>query len=210
MRKNYEINLTYTCNWNCSYCCVDTHNKNISFTKVKELLKIIEPNSTVSLSGGEVGTLPKYKIEYVIKQLIIKNCDISLNTNGLFLNKYPELIKYFDEILYHCSENLDNSITLNKKLLELYNKNILKLLLVIDNNGLKKLNTFDFKYTYDIIPATNSTGKNMSKLDKKLYPKLLKYKKYMIKESYKKLIKNTRYDDIVYLDENTLTENNRG
>ena len=25
--KEIEIVVTYKCNWNCSYCCVDTHNQ---------------------------------------------------------------------------------------------------------------------------------------------------------------------------------------
>ena len=204
-RKNdYEINLTYKCNWFCNYCAVDTHNKkNITKKIILNNLKRIQNNSLVSFSGGEVGLLPKEVILFIIKYLLKKNCYLSLNTNGLFIKKYPELLKFFkDEILYHCSPDLKTPI-------ELPNLNIKNIiyLIVVDNENFKYLKTFLFKYPnikFEIIPASwtqwNTNPKNILNKNKIKFLRL--YKNRITKRSYQDLLDpNKRYNDIIYLDE---------
>ena len=205
--RNYEINLTYKCNWNCKYCCVDTHTKYISKHCVMNLIEKIENDSLVSLSGGEIGLLDKEYLVRVIDMLIKKNCKLSVNTNGLFLDKYPELLNNFQEILWHCSEDLKN-IIYPKNFESIKSKT--KLLLIIDNENLKRLpNVLKNDTIYEIIPATRSTTKTGTILNKTNYKKLLKYKKFMSKNSFTNIFNDVcgnkkvedTYLEIIYLDE---------
>lgn len=104
-----ELAVTNKCNWNCSYCLVDVHNQpEIKFKDLLKTINDIPENSEVTLSGGEPGMLQRYQIETIIKILKDKNCVIDLLTNGLFLEKYSDLLPNISEILYHCVEDLDD------------------------------------------------------------------------------------------------------
>jgi MoaA/NifB/PqqE/SkfB family radical SAM enzyme len=81
----YEIILTLKCNWNCTYCSEDIHNRpSITYQEILDKLHIIPFNTTVRLSGGEVGTLSDDTINHILLHLKFKECKIELNTNGLF------------------------------------------------------------------------------------------------------------------------------
>jgi len=223
-KKNltYEIFLTYKCNWDCKYCCVDTHSKNdIDINLIKELLKKIKSNSNVVLSGGEVGLLNLNIINYVIQKLKEKNCKIGINTNGLFIKKYFNILKRFFKykIYFHCSEDLkefylpkNNFIHSISDLLKFQN---IDFLLIIDDENINRLETFLNKYKkynlkYSIIPATNDLkNSKITTLSIKNYKRLLKFKEFMTKESKYYLINSIylkndykdRYKKIIYLDE---------
>jgi organic radical activating enzyme len=108
---NCFLPITYVCNWHCNYCIVDTHNQSSSKATKKKVLKCIEnipEGCSVHIEGGEPGTVNEEDILEYFKLLKEKNCEIVLNTNGLFLEKYPKIVEeYVDDILYHCIEHIE-------------------------------------------------------------------------------------------------------
>lgn len=113
-QHNYCLIVTYDCNWDCSFCITDTHSQpTISFEKLKSKITEIRPHSDVSLSGGEPGLVSTEKMRYILDELKKKDCDISVNTNGLFFEKHPEFIKDVDYFYFHCTEDLDISKGIN-------------------------------------------------------------------------------------------------
>lgn len=193
----YELIIGYTCNWNCDYCAVDTHNKIISekevFLKIDDILE----NSIVILSGGELGTMNKNYILNVINKLKDKSCELHLNTNGLFIKKYSDLLHHFTKINYHCSENLN----LEDKLIY---GNFNYLLIVTDKN-VGNLQSFLEKHkeiNFNIIPATTpSTGiKNAPILTKENRMMILKkFGTKLNKQSKINLLNGVDYSKIIYI-----------
>lgn len=182
----YELFVTYKCNWHCEYCIVDTHNRNVDIEDVYREVKYIPEGTRVALIGGEPGMLSKDQVVKIIKELQEKNCPLELMTNGLFLEKYPEHIKDFEYILYHCSENLDNDIKVYKE------KNIEHQLTITDNN-FKNLDSFFEKYPnikFRVFGASKSPIKKEGNfLSMKNKVKLgTKYKDHITKESIIKVL----------------------
>lgn len=70
-------------------------------------LERIPPNTIVTLFGGEPGLVDRSHVIQYIDILEKKNCTLYLETNGIFMKKYPDLLSRFKEILYHCSQELD-------------------------------------------------------------------------------------------------------
>ncbi len=197
--KELEIVLTYKCNWNCSYCCVDTHNQKdidqeILFKKIDTILSEYK-DYNITLSGGEVGLLDKSIILYIIDKL--KFFNLSLNTNGLFLEKYPELISKFNNILYHCSPELDDrNVLLNLP-------NHIQYMIVITDNNITNLELFLNYYNdikFHLVPASNPWNVQKPILSKKNKLMILKkYRKHATIESQLRLISEKDFDNIIYL-----------
>lgn len=197
--KEIELVVTWTCNWHCEYCCVDTHNRpKMSMEDVVIKLEKVIPGYNVTLSGGEVGSMKREDIEFILDELEKKNCRPSINTNGLFIKRYRDLLPRFDTILYHCSENLDidDEIIIDKDL------NLEYLLIVTDNNY-HKLDDFLKKYpniNFSLVGATNPEGIHNVTLSKRLRNKMLtNYSNRMTVESKKRIIKEKDFDSIIYL-----------
>lgn len=115
--ESIELPVTNRCNWFCSYCLVDTHNRDL--LPIEEVLKTISeiPDGTsVTLSGGEPGMLERKNIELIIQKLQEKNCNIDLLTNGLFLTRYNDLLVNISEVFYHCIEDIPSFIKNNKEI----------------------------------------------------------------------------------------------
>ncbi len=205
MRKEYEIIVTYKCNWNCSYCCVDTHSreeveKKVVFNKIKK----IEEGSKVYVTGGEPGTLSQDYLEEIFLKLKEKGCLLGLNTNGLFLSRYPELLKYISDVNYHCSEDLDLKIPIltfeNLK----YPVKIDYLLIVHDENE-HKLQAFLNYYpeiTFNVVPAS-TPGSGILEApelsNEHKYAVLRKFHNRLTTESKKRLLKEKDFSQIIYL-----------
>lgn len=106
------------CNWDCDYCIAGTqrrYNKNkpaLTEEKFKKMLKDLEEtsyklttdpksvgsdNNSLVLSGGEPGLLSTEKILQVIHR-IHPNVELTVNTNGLFLQKIDT--KIFELMIY--------------------------------------------------------------------------------------------------------------
>jgi organic radical activating enzyme len=197
--KEIELVVTWVCNWFCDYCCVDTHNRpKLTMEEVKAKLDKVIPGYNVTLSGGEVGTMKRDDIEFILSELESKGCPVSINTNGLFIKRYRDLLPRFDTILYHCSEDLDinDDIIIDSEL------NLQYLLIVTDNN-FNRLDAFLAKYPdikFNLVAATMPKGINKVVLSNELKHKMLtsQYKRMTV-ESKKRVFKEKDFDSIIYL-----------
>lgn len=107
MKNRYCVCITYKCDWDCSYCIVDTHNQlEPDKEDIFEYLNNIPVGSRVSLAGGEPGMSSKNYLLKIIDISITRKFDLTMDTNGLFFKRYPELLKYFNYFFYHCSDTL--------------------------------------------------------------------------------------------------------
>ncbi len=197
--KEIELVVTWTCQWHCDYCCVDTHNRpTLTMDEVKTKLDKIIPGYNVTLSGGEVGTMKRADIEYILDELEKKGCRPSINTNGLFIKRYRDLLPRFDTILYHCSEDMiiDDDIIIDPEL------NLQYLLIVTDNN-FERLGAFLAKYPqiqFHLVAATNPEGINGVILSSKFkHAMLARYHSRMTEESKKRVFTEKDFDSIIYL-----------
>lgn len=199
--KEIEIVLTYKCNWDCSYCCVLTHEQpKITPEELKEKIDKIIPGYHVTLSGGEVGLLSKIEILEIMLAVKDKGAEsISLNTNGLFLKNYPELIKEFQTVLYHVSAELD----INDIILDLKEYSNIEYMILVTDDTIDKVAPFLKKYPdiiFNIVAASNPLGINNPFLSEKNKWKLLKkFGTRMTKDSKLRLIKEKDFDDIIYI-----------
>ena len=199
MEKEIELVVTWVCNWNCDYCCVDTHNRpKMSMDDVRAKLDKVIPGYNVTLSGGEVGSMKREDIEYILSELKAKGCSPSINTNGLFIKRYRDLLCHFDTILYHCSENLDinDDIIIDPEL-------DLQYLLIVTDNNYHKLGAFLDKYPdiqFNLVAATNPEGINGVTLSTPLKHRMLKeFHSRMTKDSIKRVFTEKDFNAIIYL-----------
>lgn len=197
--KEIELVVTWVCQWHCDYCCVDTHNRpTLTMDEVKAKLDKVIPGYNVTLSGGEVGTMKRADIEYILDELEKKGCRPSINTNGLFIKRYRDLLPRFDTILYHCSEdlNIDDEIIIDPEL------NLQYLLIVTDNNY-HRLEAFLNKYPdiqFSLVAATNPEGIKGVTLSAKLkHAMLAKHHSRMTEDSKLRVFKEKDFDAIIYL-----------
>jgi organic radical activating enzyme len=127
--------VTYKCNWNCDYCLVNTHKrKPRKFDDILKDIESFEENSSVTISGGEPGMLTETEVQIIFERLREKNITIDLLTNGLFFEKHSQYMKYIDEILYHCIEDLKE----RKPIIKYYYNNMYYVM-VITNKDLDKM-----------------------------------------------------------------------
>jgi organic radical activating enzyme len=194
-----EIVVTWVCNWFCDYCCVDTHNRpTLTMDDVKEKLEKVIPGYNVTLSGGEVGSMKRADIEFILAELEAKGCSISINTNGLFIKRYRDLLPRFETILYHCSEDLDSAdeIIVDAEL-------HLQYLLIVTDNNYHKLEAFLAKYPdiqFNLVAATMPDGVNKVILSPKLKHKMLAHHHTrMTDDSKKRVFKEKDFDAIIYI-----------
>lgn len=193
-----EIELTHECNWNCPYCAIRTHTlPKISFNDIKNKLNTLVPNNSyITLSGGEPGMMSEKEILYVINVLKHKKCIINLNTNGLFIKKYEKLLYIFNEIIYHCSENLDiNDIILN------VNHSNVRYMIIVNDNNFYKLDKFLKLHNrkFDIIQATynDNVGIGLSKQNRNML--ITKYAKYMTHESLYRIFHEKQWNKMRFI-----------
>lgn len=197
--KEIELVVTWVCNWHCNYCCVDTHNRpTLSMEEVKSKLDKVLPGYNVTLSGGEVGSMKRADIEFILNELEKKQCRPSINTNGLFIKRYRDLLPRFDTILYHCSENLDieDDIIIDPEL------NLQYLLIVTDLN-FDKLEPFLNKYPdiqFHLVAATMPENIQGPVLSTRLKHRMLAaFHHRMSEESKMRIFKEKDFDAIIYL-----------
>lgn len=130
--------VTNLCNWNCDYCSMDTHNRSIEFSQVKEHLKDIPENSKVCLTGGEPGLLSSEEMEDIFTTLEAKNSVIDVTTNGMFFKKHEQFLPRVNHILYHCSEDLYDDFFKPTNT----NDTIIEYMLVINDNNIVRLDEY--------------------------------------------------------------------
>ncbi len=191
INNEYILSITYKCNWNCSYCIEDTHNQdNVLIDSIYKSIDEIPNGSVVHLSGGEPGMVDKNIILKIIKKLKNKNIDILLDTNGLFLEKYPDLVdKYISDVVYHCVEDANNIVDIKRyKFKKL--KTFTYMLIATDRN-LKNIelyinNNQDIKFFISRAIQLSNKSESLHKI-KGLYL-INKYKNRMHPDSLKYLI----------------------
>jgi len=135
----YCISVTFECNWDCNYCCVDTHNK-VEPTQefILDQARSVEPGSTVSLTGGEPGLISEDFLVKILAILQEKGCRIKVNTNGMFFRKFPQYLDQIYGFLYHASIDLRNKVWLPKG----YEDLNINYLIVVDDDSFPRLPTF--------------------------------------------------------------------
>lgn len=145
----YEINITYKCNWGCSYCSMkDRLFKPIDEDKIISLISSLPDGSYLTLSGGEPGLCRK---EYILKLLSIarkKSLRLSLNTNGTFIKRYNEFLNEFEKINLHLDISKSYTIEKNKKI---------NYVVILTSSNLNDILNFVKQYDvkFDIIPSTH-------------------------------------------------------
>lgn len=198
-RKEYEIEICYKCNWNCEYCCVKTHTKKPKNDNeiIKNFLSYGIKDSDITISGGEPSFASDYILQFIIDYSIENNCEINLNTNGRFFTHKSELVKYFKEINYHCSEDLQ-PIKIKEYLVP-NSVNVNYLIIVTDNNRKRLQKFIDINqefFIYNkllIIPASNPYGVDGPTLSLSNYKELfINFKNYMTDESKLRFITNNK------------------
>jgi len=200
--KEIELIVTYECNWNCPFCAVDTHNKNkLDMSKVKDKLEYIKnnyKNYNITLSGGELGMMEERNLIYILDYLKPISKSISLNTNGLLLDRYPDIASKFDYILYHCSEDLTNTV-------EEFNHPNIDYMIVVDDINFKNFEYFMNQNSHlpiNVVAATKADGGLDSTLSSINRIKLLtSFKKFknITKKSLKRLMKEKDFGSIIYI-----------
>jgi hypothetical protein len=165
--------------------------------EVRLKLDKVIPGYTVTLSGGEVGSMKRTDIEYIIATLKDKGCKLNINTNGLFIKRYKDLCCHFETILYHCTEDLnDDDIIIDPDL------NLQYLVIVTDNN-FKRLGPFLDRYPniqFNLVAASNPEGifgPTLSKVNK--HRMLAEFHDRMTKDSIKRVFTEKDFDAITYL-----------
>jgi len=207
--KEVEVVLTYKCNWNCTYCCVDTHNQDrILDVELFQKLENIPEDYNITLSGGELGLLSLDKLKTILEKVKEKKPrSISINTNGLFIKNYPELLDEFQTVLYHISPELslyDN--------IQMIDHPSIEYMLVLTDDHMDRIKPFLEKHMPEkngrtlnnkkihLVPGSNPEGINkpfMSKRNKWLV--LKEFRLYMTLESKERIMKEKEFDEIIYI-----------
>lgn len=199
LKNEIELIVTWVCNWHCEYCCVDTHNRpKLTMEEVNDKMEKVPEGYNVTLSGGEVGSMKRSDIEHIISTLKAKSCTLHINTNGLFIKRYPDLCRHFETILYHCTENIDPQ----DKIIKDASLNIDYLVIVTDNN-FERLGSFlaahpDIKF--NLVAASNPAGMTGPELSNiKKHKMLALYHDRMTEASKKRVFTEKDFDAITYL-----------
>jgi hypothetical protein len=166
--------------------------------EVKSKLDRVIPGYNVTLSGGEVGSMKRADIEYILDELDKKGCTIHINTNGLFIKRYRDLCNRFKTILYHCSEDINptDDIIIDPEL-------DIEYLLIVTDNNFSRLGDFLNKYPdiqFNLVAASNPDGIFGPTLSNELkYRMLAEYHTRMTKGSIKRVFTEKDFDAIAYL-----------
>lgn len=166
--KHYSISVTYKCDWSCPYCSADTHSKRTPPAKqIKQAIDEVEPGSDVSITGGEPGFAKREILEYAFTELKKKNCRITINTNGAFFTRYPDLCELTDDFFYHCSEDLDPDVDMYRP----DPRYDVDHMIVVTDDNISRLDAFINKYpeinflihSADPVVVNGSMGPSLSK-----------------------------------------------
>ena len=200
IKNEYVLALTYKCNWNCSYCAVRNGKdpRPDAENDIFQRAETIPDNSNVTLTGGEPGLLSRELLENVISFFESKNCSLWMETNGIFLKNFPDLVKRFTEILYHCTENVGE----NDVVLRCYGADNIRYLIIATDENCSRIGDFIRRnpgLKFDIIPVSypyEITGPALSSGNR--YDVLFRYREFMTDDSKKRMFKDKDFDSICY------------
>lgn len=187
----YCVPITFECNWNCSYCIVDTHQKQkIKDAEVLKTLDNIESNTEVTITGGEPGLVDETQMRKIFDKLIEKKSIINVTTNGLFLKRYPIYYNNIDSYIYHCSEDLTSrDFIINDP------DHKIIYTVVIDDNNIKNLEAFiDFVQSNNIyvrLDAALDIGSKSFLSKRNIFTIIGQYRHYIKYQDLKHLIGDT-------------------
>jgi organic radical activating enzyme len=152
----YEVVITRICNWKCVYCSENCNNEqeSIPLENFEDIVKEIPKGEIVRLSGGEIGTMKREDIEYIIDLFKKNENTLHINTNGTFVKKYPDLLHHFDEIIWHVSESLDCE-RIDESILNAHPN--VKPMIVVSDSLMDKLDCFMEKNSDIMLDVVNST-----------------------------------------------------
>lgn len=200
--KKYAMTLTYLCNWNCDYCAVRNSvdwKPVVTREDVLKKISCIENGSDVTLFGGEPGMLPKHQLVEYIDILKSKKCRLFLETNGLFIRNYPELLPEFKHVMYHCSMNLDEDDKI-----DIVDDVETTYMLIVHDENIDRLSRFLEMHQepekFYIVEATyphEKTGPTLSKTNKNRL--LTRFFKRMTRDAIKRLINGFDFNRIIFL-----------
>jgi len=186
--KEYSIITTYNCNWDCPYCPRITNNKHRNFRDVLDAALTIEPNSEVSLSGGEPGTLKEDDLLELMNILQEKGCVVTICSNGEIF-KHKRVLEVTKHILYHCSMNMDIDDVVVKNVGDIF----IEYMVVVTDNNFNNLDGFLKKHNdikISLIPGKgnilNDPSENLSHGN--IIRMIRSYREYMTKENLKLLL----------------------
>ena len=152
---NYWVHVTERCNWTCTYCIANTHTSpKTEQDKVLKMISKIPDGSFISLTGGEIGMLDKSEIDDIFNLTKSKNLTVCVDTNGMFLRKFPEYYNYVFDYFYHCSEKLltSDEIFIDDP------DNKISYMIVVDNENYDR--SFEFIKKHDILFHVHGAMKN--------------------------------------------------
>lgn len=200
VKNEYVVFLTYDCNWNCPYCAIQNsfdRQRRMNSAPVEQRLGLIPNNSVVTFAGGEPGLVPRSLVEKYIDIAAGKNCVLYLETNGTFIDRYPDLVGKFREVLYHCSVDMKNPSHV-----EYGYPNIRYLLIATDDNvgNLERFLEFNPSVKFDIIACTyphGATGPVLSRRNRNMI--LTKFGNRMTAESVRRMIHEKDFESITWL-----------
>ena len=193
-----EIELTHLCNWNCRYCAICTRSlPAISEEEAVEKVRFAAGKfKTVTFSGGEPGLLSRKILEFMIKCVKDSGSALCINTNGTFIEKYPDMVSLFDEVVYHCSEDLDDTLKTYPRF-----RNI-RYMLVIDDFNLVKVKPYldaNPDVVFDIVPASYEPGDPRKPLSARGRMEIAReFRGRITPESYRRLFIDKDFDKVKY------------
>lgn len=193
-----EIELTHKCNWDCRYCAIRTHSLPvISEEEALDKVKAVAGKfQTITFSGGEPGLLSKEILEQMIKVVEDSGSVLCINTNGTFIRKYPDMVSSFDEVIYHCSRDLDDTLLIYPQF------NNIRYMLVVDDVNYPRLKYYldsNLDVVFDIVPASYEPGDTRKQLS--VFNRMEIIKKFSDRitfESQRRLFVDKNFDSVKY------------
>jgi organic radical activating enzyme len=131
-------------------------------------LEGVQKDDDVIINGGEPGMVKRQTMIAIMSKLEELQCNIEVNTNGMFFKTFPEYYPIVSHFNYHCSEMLLTDIEDLSKV----NDDKVSYTLVITDESYPRLGEYLNKYpdiTFKIYAATQpySILPNRTSLSKK-------------------------------------------
>lgn len=203
LKKNeYALTLTYKCNWSCCYCAVNNKHdfkEVVTHEEVLDKLSKVPAFSNVTLFGGEPGLVERQHIEQYLQILEHKSCKMWLETNGMFLKNFPDLVGKFEEVIWHCCSEIKPNIKIQKTdfnnvryMVIVHDLNVDSLARFLDLNNDMQFDIIEATYPYEEMDGPRLSSKNKNYV-------ISHFGSKMTRESLHRLIYGKDFDKITFL-----------